>query len=158
MKSVPQRPHFVAWIGLVVLSLLVGLHLLSTYAGAQAQTTVTVSPAITHQTMGGWGADLSFTRNLNFASQDPLALQPAISLDRGGLVRVMNRLDHFYRAPKGFQRLEGLSLDGGPDFLSLATWIFDVYLNERLRGTSENAAWALTENAIKLTEEWRRKH
>lgn len=86
------------------------------------------------------------------------AFRAAVSFDRGELVRVMNRLDHFYRAPEGLQRPEGLSVDGGQDFLSLATWIFDVYLNERLRGSSENAAWALTENAIKSTEEWRRKH
>jgi O-glycosyl hydrolase len=88
----------------------------------------------------------------------PPPFQAALSLDRGELVRIMNRLDHFYRAPEGLQRPEGLSLDGGPDFLSLATWIFDVYLNERRRGTSESAAWVLTENAIKATDEWRRRH
>ena len=88
----------------------------------------------------------------------PASFQAAVSLDRGELVRIMNQLDRFYRAPEGLQRPEGLSLAGGPDFLSLATWIFDAYLNERLRGTSESAAWLLTENAIKETDEWRRRH
>jgi hypothetical protein len=97
-------------------------------------------------------------RNPGRQSVTPAAFRPAMSLDRGELLRVMNRLDAFYRSPEGLRRADGLTLGGGPDFLSLATWVFDVYLNERLRGASESAAWVLTENAIKATDEWRRKH
>ena len=50
------------------------------------------------------------------------------------------------------------SIAGGPDFAGIATWIFDIYLNERLRGISANAAWTVTENAIRATDEWRSKH
>ena len=70
----------------------------------------------------------------------------------------MNRLDAFYRAPEGLQRPNGLALNGGPDFIGIATWVFDIYLAERLRGISPAAAWTLTENAIKATDEWRSKH
>jgi hypothetical protein len=70
----------------------------------------------------------------------------------------MNRLDTFYRAPEGLQRADGLSIAGGPDFLGIAAWIFDVYLNERLRGVSPTASWVMLENSIRATDEWRRKH
>ena len=52
----------------------------------------------------------------------------------------------------------GLSISGGPDFLGIATWIFDIYLAERLNGISPNGAWTITENAIRNTGEWRSKH
>ena len=44
------------------------------------------------------------------------------------------------------------------DFLGIATWIFDIYLAERLNGISPNGAWTITENAIRATDEWRGKH
>ena len=40
----------------------------------------------------------------------------------------------------------------------IATWIFDIYLRERLNGISPNGAWTVTENAIRATDEWRSKH
>jgi hypothetical protein len=88
----------------------------------------------------------------------PATFRPAISFSRDEFLEVLNRLDRFYSAPEGLQRPNGLSIAGGPDFLGIATWIFDVYLSERLSGTSPNAAWLLTENAIRNTDEWRSKH
>jgi hypothetical protein len=88
----------------------------------------------------------------------PASFRPFISFNRDEFLDAMNRLDAFYRAGEGLQRADGLSIGGGPDFLGIAAWIFDVYLNERLRGASPNAAWQLTENAIRATDEWRRKH
>ena len=44
---------------------------------------------------------------------------------------------------------EGLSPNGGPDFQALATWVFDVYLSERLRGISPAASWVVMENQIR---------
>jgi hypothetical protein len=88
----------------------------------------------------------------------PAAFLPSISFNRDEFLSVMNRLDAFYKAPEGLQRPDGLSLNRGPDFLGLATWIFDIYLAERLRGVSPEASWTITENAIKATDEWRRKH
>ena len=120
----------------------------------------------------GWSADAAFdivtatiTRTDEWRQKNPARapltpnlFQASVRFDRSEFLDVMNRLDAFYRAPEGLQRPGGLSLNGGPDFIGIATWLFDVYLAERLRGTSVNAAWTLTENAIKATDEWRRKH
>jgi hypothetical protein len=70
----------------------------------------------------------------------------------------MQQLDQFYAAPEGLQRPNGLSISGGPDFLGIATWVFDVYLSDRLSGASPNAAWQRVETSIQNTQEWRSKH
>lgn len=88
----------------------------------------------------------------------PSAFRPAVSLSRDEFLDVLNRLDRFYAAPEGLRRDNGLSIAGGPDFLGIATWIFDIYLKERLNGISPNGAWTITENAIRATDEWRSKH
>ena len=67
-------------------------------------------------------------------------------------------LDAFYAAPEGLQRPNGLSISGGPDFLGIAAWIFDVYLSERLSGGSPTVAWTRVVNAIQDTQEWKSKH
>lgn len=88
----------------------------------------------------------------------PSTFRPAVSFSRDEFLDVLNRLDRFYAAPEGLQRPNGLSISGGPDFLGIATWIFDIYLSERLNGISPNGAWTITENAIRATNEWRSKH
>jgi hypothetical protein len=97
-------------------------------------------------------------KNPGRASLTPSSFRGTISFSRDEFLDVLNRLDRFYAAPEGLQRRDGLSIGGGPDFLGIATWIFDVYLNQRLTGGSPNAAWQLTENAIRSTDEWRSKH
>jgi len=88
----------------------------------------------------------------------PAAFRAAVSFSRDEFLDVLNRLDRFYAAPEGLRRENGLSIAGGPDFLGIATWIFDIYLTERLNGISPNGAWTITENAIRATDEWRSKH
>jgi hypothetical protein len=83
---------------------------------------------------------------------------PRLGFDADEYLSVMRQLDRFYASAEGLQRPEGLSIGGGPDFLGIATWVFDVYLNERLRGISASTSWVITENAIRATDEWRRKH
>lgn len=97
-------------------------------------------------------------KNPGAASLTASSFTPFISFNRDEFLGVLNRLDRFYAAPEGLQRPDGLSLNGGPDFLGIATWVFDVYLGERLRGTSPEASWVLLENAIRATDEWRSKH
>ena len=88
----------------------------------------------------------------------PSTFRAAVSFSRDEFLDVLNRLDRFYAAPEGLRRDNGLSIAGGPDFLGIATWIFDIYLTERLNGISPNGAWTVTENAIRATDEWRSKH
>jgi Astacin (Peptidase family M12A) len=88
----------------------------------------------------------------------PASFTRYVSFSRDEFLDVLTRLDGYYRAPDGLQRPDGLSIGGGPDFLGIAAWVFDVYLNERLRGTSPNAAWQVLENSIRATDEWRSKH
>ncbi len=97
-------------------------------------------------------------KNPGRASLTPSSFRPSVSLSRDEFLDVLNRLDRFYSAPEGLQRPNGLSISGGPDFLGIATWIFDIYLSERLNGISPTGAWTVTENAIRNTAEWRSKH
>ena len=97
-------------------------------------------------------------KNPGKAPLTPASFRPVVSLSRDEYLDAMQRLDRFYMAPEGLQRPDGLSIAGGPDFLGIATWIFDIYLAERLNGVSASAAWTLTENSIRATDEWRRKH
>jgi hypothetical protein len=98
------------------------------------------------------------SKNPGRTSLTPASFRPSVSLNRVEFLDVLNRLDRFYSAPEGLQRPNGLSISGGPDFLGIATWIFDIYLAERLNGISPNGAWTITENAIRNTGEWRSKH
>jgi hypothetical protein len=88
----------------------------------------------------------------------PAAFTPAIAFNRDEFLEALLRLDRFYAAPEGLQRPNGLAIAGGPDFLGIAAWIFDVYLNQRLTGATPTSAWIVTENAIRASEEWRRLH
>lgn len=97
-------------------------------------------------------------KNPGRAPLTPAGFRPTVSFSRDEFLEVLNRLDRFYSAPEGLQRPNGLSISGGPDFLGIATWIFDIYLAERLNGISPNGAWTITENAIRATNEWRSKH
>lgn len=98
------------------------------------------------------------TKNPGRSPLTAAAFRPVINLNRDEFLETLNRLDRFYSAPEGLQRPNGLSIAGGPDFLGIAAWIFDIYLKERLSGSSPNAAWVITENAIRATDEWRGKH
>ena len=104
------------------------------------------------------GTDEWRQKNPGRPSLTPSSFRATVSLSRDEFLDVLNRLDRFYSAPEGLQRPNGLSISGGPDFLGIATWIFDIYLTERLNGISPNAAWTITENAIRATNEWRSKH
>lgn len=88
----------------------------------------------------------------------PTAFNPAVSVDDVEFVAVMERLDAFYQSPDGLRRADGLAANGGPDFHALGTWVFDVYLTERLRGISPTASWTIVENEIRSSDEWRRRH
>ena len=52
------------------------------------------------------------------------------------MLLAMERLHSFYMSRMGLQRPEGLSINGRPDFLGIAQWIFDIYLPARSAGFS----------------------
>ena len=120
----------------------------------------------------GMNADLSFgyvvadlTQSAEWRTKHPSwtpgsrgRINATVSFDRGEFLNVLNQLDAFYAAPEGLRRPNGLSISGGPDFLGIATWVFDVYLNARLGGVSAGASWTRVQEAIRTTDEWRSKH
>jgi len=79
---------------------------------------------------------------------------------RGELVGTMQWLHEFYAAADGLARPEGLWLSEHkkPDFEALGAWVFDVYLTARVKGTSDADARQAVVDAIKGTDEWRRRH
>jgi hypothetical protein len=112
------------------------------------------SPVLVERQVIRWMADL-----LGFpAESSGLLVSGGTVANLLGLAVARNARAGFDLRAEGLQRPEGLSIAGGPDFLGIATWIFDVYLNQRLTGASTAAAWTMTENAIRATDEWRSKH
>ncbi len=81
-----------------------------------------------------------------------------VQLSRQEFLQAMQRLDAFYRAPEGLQRSNGLSFKGAPDFLGIAAWVFDVYLNARLAGRPIEVAWGEVVRNIEASGEWKAKH
>ena len=120
----------------------------------------------------GFSPDLSFSivvtditqtdewkgKHVGWTSGTRASFSPVVSFDRAEFLSVLQRLDAFYAAPEGLQRPNGLSISGGPDFLGIAAWVFDVYLSERLSGGSSTLAWTRVVNAIQSTQEWKSKH
>lgn len=95
-------------------------------------------------------------RNPHLTPQPTLPTFSPIQLDRGEYLDAMSRLDEAYRTE--LLRPEGLSLGGRPDLAGVAAWIFDVYLNARLGGASQDEAWSRVLDAIRGSDEYRRKH
>lgn len=95
-------------------------------------------------------------RNPGKASLTPVAPRSPVSLDRGEYLDAMHRLQEAYRSE--LLRPDGLSVGGKPDFLGIAAWIFDVYLNARLGGQPPAQAWFGVLTAIWSSDEYREKH
>jgi len=95
-------------------------------------------------------------RNPHLAAQPSLPTFSPVQLDRGEYLDAMFRLDDAYRAE--LLRPNGLSIGGRPDFTGIAAWIFDVYLNARLGGASQDQAWDAVLAAIRSSDEYRQKH
>ena len=84
--------------------------------------------------------------------------KPTLKLNRTEFLQAMQRLDAFYQSVEGLQRPVGLSVDGVPDFLGIAAWVFDVYLNARLAGEPTEAAWAASSGPSKPPTSGEQKH
>ena len=78
--------------------------------------------------------------------------------DRTDMLIAMERLHAFYMSRVGLNRPQGLSLNGRPDFVGIAQWIFDIYLPARSAGFSQVGAFDIVVAAITRTDEWRTKN
>jgi hypothetical protein len=69
-------------------------------------------------------------------------------------------VDDLYRSADGLQRPGGLyNLEAHQvDAEAIGTWVLDVYLKARIEGKSDAEARQSIADAIKGSDEWRRKH
>jgi hypothetical protein len=79
---------------------------------------------------------------------------------RQELVAAVAFVDDLYRSPDGLQRPGGLYNPDAKqvDAEAIGTWILDVYLQARIAGKSDAEARQSIADAIKGSDEWRRKH
>ena len=79
---------------------------------------------------------------------------------RGNVLQAAQWLHDYYRSDEGLRRPDGLwrADQKQPDFEALGAWIFDVYLNARVEGKSDEEARKLITDAIQGSDEWRRVH
>lgn len=80
------------------------------------------------------------------------------TIGRAEALGAMGAINAYYMAPGGLSRSNGLSLNGRPDFLGLAAWFFDIYVNARYAGYAEVEARYHVMANITQTEEWRTKN
>jgi hypothetical protein len=79
---------------------------------------------------------------------------------RGSVLQAAQWLHDYYKSDEGLRRPDGLwrADQKQPDFEALGAWIFDVYLNARVEGKSDEEARKLITDAIQGSDEWRRVH
>ena len=79
---------------------------------------------------------------------------------REEMVQAVAFLDDLYRSPDGLMRPDGLYVSDSKrvDAEAIGTWILDVYLQARIAGKSDVEARQAITDAIKGSDEWRRKH
>ena len=86
-------------------------------------------------------------------------LSPAVfTIGRNEALGAMSAINAYYTAPAGLQRPNGLSINGRPDFLGLAAWFFDIYMNARYAGYAEVEARYHVMANITQSDEWRAKN
>jgi hypothetical protein len=79
---------------------------------------------------------------------------------REEMVAAVAFVDDLYRSPEGLQRPGGLYSPEAKrvDAEAIGTWVLDVYMHARIDGKSDAEARQLIVDAIKGSDEWRRKH
>lgn len=79
---------------------------------------------------------------------------------RGEVVQAAQWLHEYYKSDDGLKRPNGLWREDlkQPDFEAVGAWLYDVYLNARVQGKSEEEARKMITDAIQSSDEWRRVH
>ena len=80
--------------------------------------------------------------------------------NRAEMVAAVSFVDDLYRSPDGLMRPDGLYIAEAKriDAEAIGTWVLDVYLQARIAGKSDAEARQSITDAIKGSDEWRRKH
>ena len=80
--------------------------------------------------------------------------------NRAEMVGAVSFVDDLYRSPDGLMRPDGLYIAEAKriDAEAIGTWVLDVYLQARIAGKSDAEARQSITDAIKGSDEWRRKH
>lgn len=79
---------------------------------------------------------------------------------RPEMVQAIQWLHDYYGSDEGLRRPGGLwRVDQKQvDAEAIGAWVFDVYLNARLAGKSEDEARQMVKDAIRASDEWRAAH
>ena len=79
---------------------------------------------------------------------------------REEMVNAVAFVDDLYRSADGLQRPGGLYIPDAQriDAEAIGTWILDVYMQARIAGKTDVEARQSIADAIKGSDEWRRKH
>ena len=79
---------------------------------------------------------------------------------RAELVGAVAFLEELYRSPDGLMRPAGLynAETQRVDAEAIGTWVLDVYMHARIAGKTDAEARQSITDAIKGSDEWRRKH
>ncbi len=83
-----------------------------------------------------------------------------IQSHREEMVAAVAFVDELYRSKDGLQRPGGLYVPDAQrvDAEAIGTWILDVYMQARIAGKSDVEARQSIADAIRGSDEWRRKH
>lgn len=104
-------------------------------------------------------ADLEQSKRELTSKVERLAMDKLQS-HREEMVAAVAFVDDLYRSDAGLQRAGGLYMPDAKrvDAEAIGTWILDVYMKARIEGKSETEARQSIADAIKGSDEWRRKH
>lgn len=109
--------------------------------------------------ISGLKADVDQARRNLETQAEKLAIDKMQS-HREEMVGVVAFVDDLYRSADGLQRPGGLYNPQAQavDAEAIGTWVLDVYLKARIAGRSDAEARQAIADAIKSSDEWRRKH
>jgi hypothetical protein len=104
-------------------------------------------------------SSMEFQQHQFDEQSDKLAIEK-LRNHRGEVVQAAQWLHEYYKSDAGLKRPNGLWREDQkqPDFEAFGAWIYDIYLNARVEGKSEEETRKLITDAIQGSDEWRRVH
>ena len=140
----------------------------SAFAKSSGLETITPKPAYASaatnmgQRSGASARDVAGMTSIYNLAPRTFRSYPAVpvrfTIGRTEALGAMSAINAYYIAPAGLNRPNGLSINGRPDFLGLAAWFFDIYVNTRYAGYAEVESRYNVMANITQTDEWRGKN